>query len=936
MAKRFREMPLGYLAPGPNAFWRWEERAQVASWVGGGTIAFASEIKAIVTALADTGLPPIEAILLLVAACRPAWKDLDRGMLMGAARYHESKAIVRVLKEVQASGAESSNQLLDRMRQAQHPLQVFMQAVLEGLDRIHELPQEYRSKLDSKVSLAKIVFESVPPAVPPAQAKAVAGLLKAGFDPDLLMENGTADERPDGAAATRFADGLAALFQGLAVMPLTRDRVGLRLRTGLDELPQPAPVETPPAQNVRELLEQLAQDSELSGLSRLAHDLMAVVCLPRRVSDHEELPVGGFSDIANRGSLDRLLPGELAHDDLTLAVRVALNEAMYFRRETPPRNPTARRRLLIDTGIRLWGVPRVFAAAVALAMAATTESHTKVVAWRTKEHAAVETDLLTRQGLVELLETLSVSPHPGSALAALLAQAGPQGEALDDVLITSEDVLADPEFQLQLHALTDRTLYVASVNADGEYQLQSWSPAGHRILRRAQLKLDDILTPQAGSQKRQPLIDENRDTNLPLLFSVRPMPLLLSTPGEVQLWAPADKGIVAVTTNSQLLRWQRRDRGALQLSDSLPNHNVRWLGVHGESAYTILASNEGLLLIQADLEGMGVKETRLSGIARLEGACVIGDHLCLINPGIIEVLSLPGGKSIQTLRIATGMRWQQGRVFRSLGKWAVLSQQPSGFALQELPIPAPLAVDTLAVFERHSQEGLWVVLPTGQILKLEADKEFAPKPGPRLYTRPLISPDGELVYLTREDKREYLHWVGGTSCSTTLEPGSPPKKIGYEYLRAPSGGLRRSLDKILAVGIEEGTGNLCLKLKNGLLGVRVGPAPLGLALTLSSGSMREPRKFSPQRTRYGFQVRVAGFKDGSRVWIDSRGLLHLRSSNPKLPELSLVMVSQGNTGAWASDGSWCGLEYFIGDHAAVSPHAICTFMEQFANTAAVS
>ena len=43
------------------------------------------------------------------------------------------------------------------------------------------------------------------------------------------------------------------------------------------------------------------------------------------------------------GDFDRLLVSELAHDDLTLSVRIALNEALYLRREAPARDPRPHR-----------------------------------------------------------------------------------------------------------------------------------------------------------------------------------------------------------------------------------------------------------------------------------------------------------------------------------------------------------------------------------------------------------------------------------------------------------------------------------------------------------------------------------------------------------------------------------------------------------------
>jgi hypothetical protein len=140
------------------------------------------------------------------------------------------------------------------------------------------------------------------------------------------------------------------------------------MQTGLDELPCAAPLELAARKSVRQLLAELENDEELCGLARLARDLMAAISLPRTITDRDTLPLGGVSDIANRGQPDRLLLSEVAHDDLTLAARIALREALYLRREAPLRNPPSRRTILLDAAIRMWGIPRVFATSVALAL----------------------------------------------------------------------------------------------------------------------------------------------------------------------------------------------------------------------------------------------------------------------------------------------------------------------------------------------------------------------------------------------------------------------------------------------------------------------------------------------------------------------------------------------------------------------------------------
>jgi hypothetical protein len=50
---------------------------------------------------------------------------------------------------------------------------------------------------------------------------------------------------------------------------------------------------------------------------------------------------------------------------------------------------------------------------------------------------------------------------------------------------------------------------------------------------------------------------------------------------------------------------------------------------------------------------------------------------------------------------------------------------------------------------------------------------------------------------------------------------------------------------------------------------------------------------------------------GSRAYLDSRGLLHLKSSHAGIPELTLVL-SDGVLGGWCANGGVFGPAYFTG------------------------
>ena len=61
-----------------------------------------------------------------------------------------------------------------------------------------------------------------------------------------------------------------------------------------------------------------------------------------------------------------------------------------------------------------------------------------------------------------------------------------------------------------------------------------------------------------------------------------------------------------------------------------------------------------------------------------------------------------------------------------------------------------------------------------------------------------------------------------------------------------------------------------------------------------------------------FDLTVAGWADGSRAFLDSRGMLHLKSSDPAVPEVTLVLANDRLAG-WASDGTAFGPPFFFGD-----------------------
>jgi hypothetical protein len=68
----------------------------------------------------------------------------------------------------------------------------------------------------------------------------------------------------------------------------------------------------------------------------------------------------------------------------------------------------------------------------------------------------------------------------------------------------------------------------------------------------------------------------------------------------------------------------------------------------------------------------------------------------------------------------------------------------------------------------------------------------------------------------------------------------------------------------------------------------------------------------------GYTLSQAEWSDGSRVILDSRGLLHFQSADRSIPEFSIVL-SETQVSGWCADGRRWGAAYFHGPHAALTP-----------------
>lgn len=724
---------------------------------------------------------------------------------------------------------------------------------------------------------------------------------------------------------------------------LDEQRLRTRIRTGLDSLVTPAPVERSPAEMAAELIRTLQSDNELAGLARLAHDLCAAVALPRRVSQFDEMHLGGFSDIANRGPLDRLLLSELAYDDLTLATRVAMNEAIYLRREAPPRSPPRTRGLLLDSGLRSWGVPRVLETAVALAMTAGADKRDDVRVWRADGRSVVQVDLTTKAGLMEHLERLATTVHPGASLAAWKrALVAIQG-ACDPILVTTTDVLADLDFLRALAESELGSLFVASVNRRGEFRLGIRGPHGERPLRRATLDIQQLL-PKPASGPATPLIDPHLARALPAICLVRPFPLRLPHAIDFQQMWVADDLILAIPHNRRLMLWDRSGYGASEVTASLPPGLLQW---HSERTsddlvYALVgpAQSTRLSLLTVDLE----RRSCAAGPLELAPGAVraIADHngwLFVICNDRVDVFAVGDLHCLATIKLPRGTVWKTGRYFKDRSdRWLALGYDGMQATLEPvLSAKTGLHCPKLAgLFDRAAHDGPWGLSVHGDLYDSVADMMhmvrydvargpveliLADRRGDQLVVGIPSSPGKSgsawrLVDVERRTSRQAL----GTpqqqllSSATTARITTHSLRHRFQHVAWNHG--------LVLISPKQAH----LKLTYDERHKRIQLRPVSPATSLSGTEFKSIA--SPENV--GYELKQATLDDGTRVYTDSRGLLHIKSADQRLPEVTLVL-HDAHLAGWCSRGGAWGPKYFTGLVENTSPPSTCLeFLARYA------
>lgn len=309
----------------------------------------------------------------------------------------------------------------------------------------------------------------------------------------------------------------------------------------------------------KDFIQELIEEPKTFQVGSLIKRIWSGLKIPMRHLSPGEQPIGGISDMTNKGELHRMLLSEFANEDEVFMNRVANNEALYIQREIPPEENVFERIILIDTSLKNWGTPKVLAFASAIAVIKHPKAHSEC-----KVFALGQTNVPIALDKVEqVIENLNqVSPllDVSQALETFFDEKHPEKD-LEVFFITHEENLANQKVQKVIHENRDKLKFIVTTSADGELNFYKYHKGTRKHIQKIVLPLQELwANPPQRKQKRENVSTNGKRTEVPLNY-----PILFPAPIKKMATFLYEGEFYILSNKKQLLR--------TYLSDNYYNKN---------------------------------------------------------------------------------------------------------------------------------------------------------------------------------------------------------------------------------------------------------------------------------------------------------------------------------------------------------------------------
>jgi hypothetical protein len=494
-----------YFQSSEKYFWQWEDDGAVVAIPQSNTIAYRDYLGDIIEKLSLQGLPPFGALLLVITATNPN----------GAASLD---AVYRIVSDALKTTDEN---VLTR--------------AINFLKLLAELPQPFRER-EKRMLILQVLFERCHNVISVKSSKAVVQQYKEGFNTNEKVGFNRSvfdkDFRTLSLLESKFPD-VASIIQAIAALPDPN-----QFELEFDE--QTSSNETA----TLDFVDELVNNNKTHTVGSLIRWLWGGLNIPVHSSLPSQQPLGGISDLTNKGDFDKLLISEFANDDLFFLSRLANNEALYIHREIPPANNNLHRFVLIDATLKNWGNPKAIAFALTLAIARHPKTDVVCSAFVLGDTTYYPVSIDSIESIIDAMYILGGNLHAGNSLEEFL-----KDFATDDnkeiFLVTEKSTVRQPGMLKVVNEFAGKIHYFIQTDAQGNIDVYKKHGNGKNHIQHLKLPLEKLWKKKSHTSQKEPRATKFNVDYPILLRSERNGRLLLSA---------ADGEIFQCTTERSLLR----------------------------------------------------------------------------------------------------------------------------------------------------------------------------------------------------------------------------------------------------------------------------------------------------------------------------------------------------------------------------------------------
>lgn len=530
-------------------FWQWEDATEVLAIPTGNTIAYKPLIFDIIEKISVQGLPPFGSLLLAVIATNPsAAEDIGH--------------IDKIFRTLTAQLPQSKQ---------------FLDEVLEMMQILSVLPQTYKTG-NMRVLMLQTLFNNCHNIYSLKDSKSIFNdlkgngqlnlniALKQGFNSNVYQK----EFRTFALLKKRFPDA-KTIIERMAGLPTLPEET-----LQLEESP-----ELPSKYFVQELIDE----SKTFHVGSLIKSIWSGLHIPYHLSLPSEQPMGGVSDITNKGDFGRLLISEFANDDLLFLSRLANNEALYLNREIPPASNQQERIILIDVSIKNWGTPKNIAFAIALAIAKHPKTNITCRIF-VVGNAYREIYIHNIDAIIAGLQILEGCLHPAQGLEKFCKEQV-KDKNHEIFLISATETLQLPSMLKTLADLHEYFTYWIYTDNLGEINVYKKQQKGKKHVQYMKLALAELWNKEKPTPVPSPPVPKVA-AQYPILFP--------STMNPKRILSTHDGTVFQITQNRDLLKLRniadKHNKGWELVYENLPFISGEFeIGLTSTGVYLLLAFN---------------------------------------------------------------------------------------------------------------------------------------------------------------------------------------------------------------------------------------------------------------------------------------------------------------------------------------------------------